>query len=158
MGTKSALGNKRQLTNQIAGKDASLFFSFFWKTQSSLKQRHRWMCGIHICYPTRWICYKIWYAMPDQCEMFSPEVEFSVEDGVPLLSRGHVLVDLGDGNEEVVLVADEDPGEEDDEAADGGVLKVRDLELARPELHPPPDLGVGRGRLETHRLEETVLY
>ena len=36
MGTKSALGNKRQLTNQIAGKDASLFFSFFWKTQSSL--------------------------------------------------------------------------------------------------------------------------
>ena len=28
MGTKSALGNKRQLTNQIAGKDASLFFSF----------------------------------------------------------------------------------------------------------------------------------
>ena len=28
LGTKSALGNKRQLTNQIAGKDASLFFSF----------------------------------------------------------------------------------------------------------------------------------
>ena len=28
MGTKSALGNKRQLTNQIAGKDASLFSSF----------------------------------------------------------------------------------------------------------------------------------
>ena len=61
MGTKSALGNKRQLTNQIAGKDASLFSLFFWKTQSSLKQRHRWMYGIHICYPTRWICYKIWY-------------------------------------------------------------------------------------------------
>ena len=29
MGTKSALGNKRQLTNQIAGKDASLFSPFF---------------------------------------------------------------------------------------------------------------------------------
>ena len=32
MGTKSALGNKRQLTNQMARKDASLF----WKALSSL--------------------------------------------------------------------------------------------------------------------------
>ena len=29
LGTKSALGNKRQLTNQIAGKDAPPSFSFF---------------------------------------------------------------------------------------------------------------------------------
>ena len=29
LGTKSALGNKRQLTNQIAGKDALLFSPFF---------------------------------------------------------------------------------------------------------------------------------
>ena len=36
MGTKSALGNKRQLTNQIAGKDASLFFLLFLEdTQQS---------------------------------------------------------------------------------------------------------------------------
>ena len=35
MGTKSALGNKRQLTNQIAGKDGSRFPPFFKKTHSN---------------------------------------------------------------------------------------------------------------------------
>ena len=36
-----------------------------------------------------------------------PEKEFLVEDRIPLLGSGHVLVDVGYGHQEVVLVADE---------------------------------------------------
>ena len=38
MGTKSALGHKRQLTNQIAGKDASLFSPFFGRHREVLNK------------------------------------------------------------------------------------------------------------------------
>ena len=81
-----------------------------------------------------------------------PEVKLLVEDGVSFLGPLHVLVDIRDGDQEVVLVAEQDSGQDDDEAADGGVLKVGQLELARPELDPPANLGVGRRRLEPHRL------
>ena len=36
-----------------------------------------------------------------------PEKEFLVEDRIPLLGSSHVLVDVGYGHQEVVLVADE---------------------------------------------------
>ena len=42
-------------------RDASLLSPFFWKTKNSLAQKHRWMCGVKICYPTRWIMEKKWY-------------------------------------------------------------------------------------------------
>ena len=43
-------------------------------------------------------------------------------------------------------------GEQHDEADDGRVLEIGELQLARPELHPPADGRVGRGRLEAHGL------
>ena len=44
------------------------------------------------------------------------------------------------------------PGQEDDEAADGGVLEVCHLKLTGSELHPPSNLGVRWGRFKPHRL------
>ena len=57
-------------------------------------------------------------------------------------------------HQEIVSVAEDGPGEYDDEADEGGVLEVGELELAGPEFHPPPDLRVCRRRLESHRLPE----
>ena len=44
------------------------------------------------------------------------------------------------------------PGQEDDEAADGGVFEVCHLKLTGSELHPPSNLGVRWGRFKPHRL------
>ena len=66
-----------------------------------------------------------------------PPEKLLVEDGVHLLGPLHVLVHQADGHEEVPLVAEDGPGEEDHEADHRRVLKVRDLQLTGTKLHPP---------------------
>ena len=62
--------------------------------------------------------------------IFSPP-EFLSPDRVSLLSPLHVLVHLGDGHEEVPLVAQDGSGQQDNKTANCGVLKVRYLKLTR---------------------------
>lgn len=82
----------------------------------------------------------------------APEMELLLEGRVPFLGAPHVLVDLGDGDQHVVVETENYTCQEDHEAADGRVLKVCELELAWAELDAPADLRVGRRRLESHGL------
>ncbi len=83
------------------------------------------------------------------------EEELLRPDGVAELRAPHVLVHLGDGDEEVVPEAEYDSGDEDDEADDGSVLEVGELQLARAELDAPTDGGLGRRRLRKGKKSTT---
>lgn len=80
------------------------------------------------------------------------EVEPLVEGGVAAVGRLHVLVDFDDGDVEVEVEGQDGAGDEHDEDGEGGVLKIRDLDLHGAEFDAPPDVVVGRRRLEAHVL------
>ena len=65
--------------------------------------------------------------------IFSPP-EFLSPNRVSLLCSLHVFVHLGDWHEEIPLVAQDRSGQQDNEAAHCGVLKVRYLKLTWAEI------------------------
>ena len=79
-----------------------------------------------------------------------PEVELLPEHSVHPLSPVHVGVHLGNGDEEVVVEAEDGSGQQHQEHRGGRVLELVHLQLAGPELDPPADLRVGRRRFEPH--------
>jgi len=80
------------------------------------------------------------------------EVELLGSHGVDRVRRLHVLVDLGYGDVEVEIERQDGARDEDNEDGERGVLEIRNLDLHGPELDAPPDIVVGRRRLEAHVL------
>lgn len=71
-----------------------------------------------------------------------------VEYRVPIMRRLHVLRRLHDRDIKIQLEAQDRSRDEHDKDRKSCVLKIRHLDLHRPELDPPADIGVGGGRLE----------
>ena len=57
-------------------------------------------------------------------EYILPPPELLCPDGIPLLGPLHVLVHLGDGHQEVPLVAQDGPGQQNNKTTNCGVLKI----------------------------------
>lgn len=80
------------------------------------------------------------------------EPEAFVQDGITVVRLVHVVVDLGEGDVEVQIVLEDDAVEKNEKDSKRSILELGQLDIHRPELHAPADVGVGRGRLEPHCL------
>ena len=61
-----------------------------------------------------------------------PPPKLLCQDCVSLLSSLHVLVNQGDGHQQVPLVAEDGPGQKHYKAANSSILKIRYLKFTRP--------------------------
>mmetsp|Transcript_23032 Transcript_23032/g.74589 ORF Transcript_23032/g.74589 Transcript_23032/m.74589 type:complete len:208 (-) Transcript_23032:1499-2122(-) len=74
------------------------------------------------------------------------EAELLRVDGVADVGLAHVGVDGGQRHVEVEVEVEDDPRDKYDEDGEGGILKVGQLHLHRPELGAPADVRVARER------------
>mmetsp|Transcript_7375 Transcript_7375/g.20088 ORF Transcript_7375/g.20088 Transcript_7375/m.20088 type:complete len:427 (+) Transcript_7375:759-2039(+) len=81
------------------------------------------------------------------------EEELLLSDCVALLRAVHVFVHLGDGHEEVEVEGEDGARDEEDEHGEGGIFKVRHLDLHGAELRAPANVGHHGWRgLPAHRV------
>ena len=79
-----------------------------------------------------------------------PEQKLLLQRCAPRTGARHVLIHRRNLHVEVQAEMKHSATEQDDKDGEGSVLEVGDLHFHCPELHPPPDVAVCRGRLEAH--------
>merc|ERR1719422_127915 len=83
------------------------------------------------------LCYLWFLILATDREYVLPPPELLGSDRIPLLGPLHVLVHLGDGHQEVPLVAQDGPRQQNNKTTNCCVLKIRYLQLTRSKFNSP---------------------